>query len=88
MREWELYFELYKEIPQYKILNSSMTIDQFKIIFYWEYCHRILGRFIGLIFLLPLLYFQFVKKIQFKKLLPFYIILFLIVLQGTITVYG
>ena len=51
MREWELYFELYKEIPQYKIMNSSMTIDQFKIIFYWEYGHRILGRFIGLIFL-------------------------------------
>ena len=84
MREWELYFELYKEIPQYKILNSSMTIDQFKIIFYWEYGHRILGRFIGLIFLLPLLYFQFVKKIQFKKLLPFYIILSLIILQGVI----
>ncbi len=84
MREWELYFELYKEIPQYKILNSSMTIDQFKIIFYWEYGHRILGRLIGLIFLLPLLYFQFVKKIQFKKLLPFYIILSLIILQGAI----
>ena len=84
MREWELYFELYKEIPQYKIMNSSMTIDQFKIIFYWEYGHRILGRLIGLIFLLPLLYFQFVKKIQFKKLLPFYIILSLIILQGAI----
>ena len=83
-REWELYFELYKEIPQYKILYSSMTIDQFKIIFYWEYGHRILGRLIGLIFLLPLLYFQFVKKIQFKKLLPFYIILTLIILQGAI----
>ena len=84
IREWELYFELYKEIPQYKILNSSMTIDQFKIIFYWEYGHRILGRLIGLIFLLPLLYFQFVKKIQFQKLLPFYIILSLIILQGAI----
>ena len=84
MREWELYFELYKEIPQYKIMNSSMTIDQFKIIFYWEYGHRILGRLIGLIFLLPLLYFQFIKKIQFKKLLPFYIILSLIILQGAI----
>ena len=84
IREWELYFGLYKEIPQYKFLYSSMSIDQFKIIFYWEYAHRILGRLIGLFFLLPLLYFQFVKKIEFKKLLPFYIILFLIVLQGTI----
>ena len=84
IREWELYFDFYKEIPQYKILYSSMTIDQFKIIFYWEYAHRILGRLIGLFFLIPLIYFQFVKKIKFKKLLPFYIILFLIILQGII----
>ena len=83
-QKWELYFQLYKEIPQYKVLYSSMTIDQFKIIFYWEYAHRILGRLIGLFFLLPLLYFQFVKNIQFKALLPFYIILSLIILQGTI----
>ena len=84
IREWELYFGLYKEIPQYKILYSSMTIEQFKIIFYWEYAHRILGRLIGIFFLLPLLYFQFVKKIQIKELLPFYAILFLIILQGAI----
>ena len=44
---WISYFDLYKQIPQYKILNSSMTLDEFKIIFYWEYAHRIIARFIN-----------------------------------------
>ena len=47
---WVSYFDLYKEIPQYKILNSNMTLNEFKIIFYWEYAHRIIARFIGLFF--------------------------------------
>ncbi len=79
---WELYFEMYKEIPQFKILNQTMTMEEFKVIFYWEYAHRILGRLIGLFFIIPLLYFQFIKKVPFKKLIPFYVILFLIILQG------
>ena len=40
---WEKYFSLYKEIPQYYLLNNNMSMDEFKIIFYWEYIHRILG---------------------------------------------
>ena len=57
-----LYFDLYKKIPQYKLLNFNMTLNEFKIIFYWEYFHRILARFIGLFFLIPLIYFYFSKK--------------------------
>ena len=45
---WNLYFEEYKKIPQYKLLNFNMNLDEFKIIFYWEYFHRILARIIGL----------------------------------------
>ena len=45
-QKWDEYFLMYKEIPQYK-LNQNMTLDEFKIIFYWEYFHRILGRLIG-----------------------------------------
>ena len=48
---WNSYFNLYKEIPQYKILNSSMSLQEFKVIFYWEYFHRVLGRIIGIFFL-------------------------------------
>ena len=49
--EWNNYFLLYKEIPQYKILFNNMTLEQFKIIFYWEYFHRF--RLLGLFFLIP-----------------------------------
>ena len=48
--DWLFYFELYKQIPQYKIVNPLMDLEEFKIIFYWEYAHRILGRVIGLFF--------------------------------------
>ena len=54
---WNKYFSLYKEIPQYQLINANMSIEEFKIIFYWEYFHRILGRVIGLFFLVPLIYF-------------------------------
>ena len=79
---WIKYFNLYKEIPQYKMLNYSMDLPEFKIIFYWEYFHRILGRLIGIFFLIPLLYFHFLKNLSFKRLLPYYLILLLIIIQG------
>ena len=79
---WNDYFQLYKQIPQYYILYPNMTLDEFKIIFYWEYAHRVLGRLIGLFFLIPIIYFQFIKKISFSELKPYYLILFLIILQG------
>ena len=47
---WEQYFNEYKKIPQYELINSSMTLNEFKIIFYWEYAHRILARLIGIFF--------------------------------------
>ncbi len=62
LNEWEKSFSLYKYIPEYKLLNSSMTLDQFKTIYWWEYIHRLLGRFVGLFFLIPLLYFTLKKK--------------------------
>ena len=68
VNEWNNYFNLYKKIPQYKLINANMTLEEFKIIFYWEYIHRILGRIIGLLFLLPLIYFYFVNKINKKYL--------------------
>ena len=63
---WNEYFSLYKKIPQYQLINNNMTLDEFKIIFYWEYFHRILGRLIGLFFLLPFFYFYFKRKINKK----------------------
>jgi len=80
--DWEKSFFLYKKIPEYKLINSSMTLDQFKIIYWWEYLHRLLGRAIGLIFMLPLIYLTFKKKLSKKNLFSFYFILFLMLLQG------
>ena len=81
---WEFYFNQYKKIPQFKLINYNMNIDDFKIIFYWEYIHRLLARLIGIIFLLPLIYFYFSKKIEKQYMSNCYIILFLILLQGTV----
>ncbi len=81
---WINYFESYKKIPQFNLVNSSMSLEEFKIIFYWEYIHRLLGRLIGLFFILPLLYFHYIKKIDFKTLKPFYLVSLLILFQGVI----
>ena len=81
---WINYFELYKQIPQYQEINFNMTLDEFKIIFYWEYAHRVIGRLIGLFFLIPLIYFHFSKTINKKNLNPCYIVFFLILVQGVV----
>ena len=83
-KSWEEYFNQYKLIPQYEILNQNMSLDNFKIIFYWEYFHRILARFIGLFFLIPLIYFYFSKKIDKAHLRVCWTIFILICLQGII----
>ncbi len=80
--DWENYFNLYKEIPEFKIQNYAMTMNEFKIIFWWEWAHRFLGRLIGICFLLPLIYFT--VKLGFKSLISFYFIFFLICFQGFI----
>ena len=80
--EWNLYFDKYKTIPQYKILNYNMNIEEFKTIFYWEYAHRFLARFIGLFFLLPLIFFYFSKQIKKKYIKICFFIFSLIIFQG------
>ena len=82
--EWNYYFSLYKKIPQYKLLNYNMSLSEFKIIYFWEYGHRLLGRIIGLFFLIPLIFFTIKKVINKKYLINFYIIFLLIIFQGII----
>lgn len=82
--KWELYFNLYKQIPQYQLINHNMTISEFKTIFYWEYFHRILARVIGLFFLIPLIFFYLSKKIRKKYLKVCYFVFFLILIQGSV----
>ena len=70
--DWIILFEMYKQTPEYKIVNKNMTIDNFKYIFWWEWFHRIFARSIGIVFLIPLIYFilkKQIKKSLYKKLL-------------------
>ncbi|APV51922.1 heme A synthase [Betaproteobacteria bacterium GR16-43] len=55
--EWQAEFAKYKRTPEFKQRNFDMTVEGFKAIFWWEYIHRLLGRAIGVVFLLPFLYF-------------------------------
>ncbi|MGA7811226.1 COX15/CtaA family protein, partial [Bradyrhizobium sp.] len=55
--QWNQAFEAYKAIPQYLQLNAGMSLSDFKTIFWWEWSHRLLGRVIGMVYLLPFLYF-------------------------------
>ena len=80
--DWYNYFSLYNEIPEFKEQNFSMTLKEFKVIFWWEWAHRFLGRLIGLFFLVPLIYFTI--KVNFKSLISLYFIFFLICFQGFI----
>ena len=81
-QSWILYFDLYKKIPEYKIQNFTMTLDEFKIIFWWEWAHRFLGRVKGITFIIPLIFFTI--KIGFNKLINLYFIFILICIQGFI----
>src|SRR5215204_2667765 len=55
--QWAQAFEGYKAIPQYRELNAGMSLAEFKTIFWWEWSHRLLGRVIGVAYLLPFLWF-------------------------------
>ncbi len=78
--DWNHYFNLYKKIPEYQLQNFSMDLAEFKVIFWWEWAHRFLGRLLGIFFLVPLIYFTF--KIGLPKLYNIYFIFLLICFQG------
>ncbi len=77
---WNAYFDSYKKIPEFKLQNFSMTLSEFKFIFWWEWAHRFFGRMIGLFFLIPLIFFSI--KVGFKKLSNLHLIFLLICFQG------
>src|SRR3954447_17752327 len=61
--QWQAEFAAYKQSPQYQIVNTGMTLADFKSIFFWEYVHRLLGRLIGLAFALPLAWFAWKRAV-------------------------
>ncbi len=61
--DWQAAFAKYKEIPQYRLVNKGMSLDEFQFIYWWEWAHRFLGRFIGVAFALPLLVFWAMRRL-------------------------
>ena len=84
INDWNELFSLYKKIPEYQLLKPNMSLEEFKIIYWWEYSHRILGRLIGLLYLIPLLFFTWKNTLNKKKLFNYYFVLFFICFQGFI----
>ena len=83
--EWNAEFNHYKTSPEYIKYNYHFTLNDFKNIFWWEFIHRFIGRVIGIVFLLPFLWFYFTGKLKNKKLLKRLIFIFLLGgLQGFI----
>lgn len=62
--EWQEAFDLYKQYPEYQKLNTHFDLEDFKDIYFWEWIHRVIGRFIGVVFLLPFIYFLVTKQLS------------------------
>ena len=67
--EWEIEFEAYKHIPEFKIKNNNFTLKDFKKIYLWEYFHRLIARLIGIIFIIPFIFFWLKGYLKHRKLL-------------------
>ncbi len=73
--QWLEVFERYKQIPEYQIQNRGMSLADFRFIFWWEWAHRFLGRFIGIAFAVPLLFFIVTKQLP-RRLWPRLLLIF------------
>ena len=82
--DWLKVFEDYKQYPEYQIKNINMTLSEFKYIFWWEYGHRVLGRLIGIMFIIPFIYFALKKYFSNEELYSYSFLLFLGGTQGII----
>ncbi|MCB0462710.1 MAG: COX15/CtaA family protein [Flavobacteriaceae bacterium] len=80
--EWNEAFELYKQYPEYQKLNNHFNLEDFKDIYFWEWLHRVIGRFIGLVFIIPFLYFLIKKQLTKPTIKKSIILLILGGFQG------
>jgi len=83
-QQWNDAFDKYKQIAQYKYLNSSFTLSDFKSIFFWEWFHRLWARLIGVAFLIPFIIFLVQKRFKPGMVRPMIILFLLGALQGLV----
>lgn len=79
---WNAEFERYKQFPEYQKLHSHFELEDFKQIYFWEWFHRFIGRFIGIVFIIPFLYFLFTKQLSSSTIKKSLILLALGAFQG------
>ncbi len=82
--KWNFYFNEYKQIPEFKSINYDMTLSEFKVIFYWEYFHRLIARLIGLFALIPLIIISLIYKKKIISNFKYLSIFLLICIQGIV----
>ena len=81
-QEWQDAFELYQQYPEFQKLHSHFTIEDFKNIYFWEWLHRVIGRSIGLVFIIPFIYFLIRKQLTKKTIKKCILLLVLGGFQG------
>ncbi|MEP6261676.1 MAG: COX15/CtaA family protein [Gillisia sp.] len=79
---WIAEFERYKQYPEYQKLHSHFELEDFKEIYFWEWFHRVIGRLIGIVFIIPFLYFLFTKQLTRSTIKKALILLALGAFQG------
>lgn len=82
--KWQIAFDKYKEIGQFKHINFDFTLQDFKFIYFWEWLHRDWGRLIGIVFAIPFFIFLIRKKIRKEMVIPLIILFLLGGLQAVI----
>ena len=82
--DWNIAFEKYKQIAQFKYLNPHFTLEDFKFIFFWEWLHRLWARLIGIVFIIPFTIFIIQKRIKKEMIRPMIILFLLGALQGLV----
>ena len=80
--EWIEAFELYKQYPEYQKLHYHFELEDFKDIYFWEWLHRVIGRFIGIVFIIPFLYFLSTKQLSSPTIRKSLVLLVLGAFQG------
>ena len=82
--QWQLEFEKYKKIDEFMLVNSAMTLNEFKFIYFWEWFHRFFARFIGVLYLIPLMYLIIQKQIKKRYFTRLFLIGFFLGVQAII----
>jgi len=83
-QQWLEEFYKYQQTPQYRLLNFNFTVGDFKFIFFWEWFHRLWGRLIGVVFLIPFIIFLIQKKFRPEMIKPLLILFLFGALQGAV----